>query len=134
MSRTRPPTRLQTAMAREHKDAPAAAPREHFYITRDSQNAGRRESDSKKLSYVGMRNLTDVDMIEEQDIVSARGTIRGKRNRVRAGLANFENPKVLEKVIIVLQIATSLERGWGSICTRLLCYRSTQREGKLWST
>lgn len=86
--------------AREQKGAPGAAPREHFYITRDSQNAGIEESDSKKLSYVGMRNLRDVDMIEEQDILSARGTIRGKRNRVRAGLANFENPKALEKVII----------------------------------
>lgn len=68
-------------------------------MTRDSQNAGSKESDSQKLSYVGMRNLTDVDQIEERDIVSARGTIRGKRNRVRAGLANFENPKALEKVI-----------------------------------
>lgn len=92
-------------MAAEHKGGPGAAPREHFYITRDSQNAGMEESDSKKLSYVGMRNLRDVDMIEEQDIVSARGTIRGKRNRVRAGLANFENPKALEKVIIDCSVA-----------------------------
>ena len=70
-----------------------------FYVTRESQNAGFvHELDSAKLSYVGMRNLSDMQLIDEQDIVSARGTIRGKKNRVRAGLANFENPKALEKV------------------------------------
>ena len=67
-----------------------------YFVTRESQRA--RETDSAKLSYVGMRNLSDLEHIDEQDIVSARGTIRGKKNRVRAGLANFENPKALEKV------------------------------------
>ena len=70
----------------------------NFYVTRESQNARAQKSDSAKLSYVGMRNLTDLGHIDEQAIVSARGTIRGKKNRVRAGLANFENPKALEKV------------------------------------
>ena len=70
----------------------------NFYVTRESQNVRAQASDSAKLSYVGMRNLTDLDHIDEQDIVSARGTIRGRKNRVRAGLANFENPKALEKV------------------------------------
>lgn len=122
----------------EQKGAPGAAPREHFYITRDSQNAGIEESDSKKLSYVGMRNLRDVDMIEEQDIVSARGTIRGKRNRVRAGLANFENPKALEKVIIDFDSVANCDlfRKWVGLNLHASCYvyRSTQSEGKWWST
>lgn len=82
---------------KERATAPATAG-QHFYVTRDSQNVDGTKSESQKLSYVGMRNLTDLEKIDEQDIVSARGTIRGRKNRVRAGLANFENPKALEKV------------------------------------
>lgn len=76
--------------------------KKRFFVTRESQTALPKAADSDKLSYVGMRNLTDLDLIDEQDIVSARGTIRGKKNRVRAGLANFENPKALEKVSMSL--------------------------------
>ena len=72
--------------------------RQRFYVTRESQKADSKKYGVENLSYVGMRNLSDLDKIDEQDIVSARGTIRGKKNRVRAGLANFENPKALEKV------------------------------------
>ena len=82
--------------AKERSTAPTTAAGQHFFVTRDSQKADKKKSDS--LSYVGMRNLADVDRIDEQDILSASGTIRGKKNRVRAGLANFENPKALEKV------------------------------------
>ena len=84
--------------AKERSAAPTTAAGQHFFVTRDSQNADKKKSDSLKLSYVGMRNLADVDRIDEQDILSASGTIRGRKNRVRAGLANFENPKALEKV------------------------------------
>ena len=84
-------------MAEERK-APTAAAKQRFYVTRESQNAAGKNTESSKLNYVGMRNLADLGKIEEQDIVSARGTIRGKKNRVRAGLVNFENPKALEKV------------------------------------
>lgn len=79
------------------KSSAATAARQHFFVTRESQNVDGKKS-SEKLSYVGMRNLADVEKIEELDIVSARGTIRGRKNRVRAGLANFENPKAMEKV------------------------------------
>ena len=79
--------------------APAtAAAGQQFYVTRDSQNISSKKTESRKLSYVGMRNLTDLEKIDERDIVSTRGTIRGIKNRVRAGLANFENPNALEKV------------------------------------
>lgn len=82
----------------EGRTASGTAAKQRFYVTRESQNADAKNSDTSKLSYVGMRNLVDLDKIEEQDIVSARGTIRGKKHRIRAGLANFENPNALEKV------------------------------------
>lgn len=72
--------------------------RHHFFVTRDSQDISSGNADSRNLSYVGMRDLSDLEKIDESDILSARGTIRGIKNRVRAGLANFENPKALEKV------------------------------------
>lgn len=82
--------------------APDVAAQEvhHFFVTRDSQDINKKKPESRKLSYVGMRNLSDLEKIDEQDIVSSRGTIRGMKNRVRAGLANFENPKALEKVSV----------------------------------
>jgi len=66
-----------------------------FYVTRESQQS---KSSARKNSYVGIRDLSDLEKIEEKDILSHRGTIRGIKNRVRAGLANFENPAALRKV------------------------------------
>lgn len=87
-----------TGMADKRTVTAITGAKQRFYVTRESQNAAGKSTDSSKQNYVGMRNLADLEKIEEQDIVSARGTIRGKKNRVRAGLANFENPKALEKV------------------------------------
>ena len=67
-----------------------------FYVTRESQKS--KDPPARKHSYIGIRDLSDLDKIEEKDIVSHRGTIRGIKNRVRAGLANFENPAALRKV------------------------------------
>ena len=55
----------------------------------------------KKLSYVGIRDISQVDKIEEEDIVGANGELRGIKNRVRAGLANFEDVGALERVSII---------------------------------
>ena len=105
---------------------------QHFYVTRDSQDADNKKPDSQKLSYVGMRDLTDLDRIDEQDILSASGTIRGKKNRVRAGLANFENPKALEKVRFIghgvnfVQSAASIKKRVGLNFARLF-FASAQR-------
>ena len=92
--------KIDTDMAAKDrvKSSAATAVRQNFFVTRESQNVDGKKSDAEKLSYVGMRNLADVEKIDEMDIVSARGTIRGRKNRVRAGLANFENPNALEKV------------------------------------
>lgn len=48
------------------------------------------EDGSKALRYVGIRNITDTDKIDEEDIVSKDGTVIGVKNRVRAGLQHFE--------------------------------------------
>lgn len=53
---------------------------------------------SKKESYAGMRDLKNPTQIQEEDIISSDGTVMGKQNRVRAGIATFQNPKALEWV------------------------------------
>ena len=81
----------------EEGEGEAARVEERYYVTKESQE---EVSDAtRKGSYVGMRDLTDLDKIQEQDIVATDGSVRGVKNRVRAGLANFENRKALEKVI-----------------------------------
>lgn len=79
-----------------------------FYVTKESQD--NLTEPAKKLSYVGVRDLSDLDKIQEQDIVATDGSVRGVRNRVRAGLANFENREVLEKVSLFCQHEKG---GWG---------------------
>jgi len=67
-----------------------------FYVTKESQE-GVSEA-SRKPSYAGTRDLSDLGKIQEQDIVAPDGTVLGVKNRVRAGLAHFENKEALEKV------------------------------------
>jgi hypothetical protein len=67
------------------------------YVTKQSQEP---EKTARKESYAGLRDLTDTCKIEEKDIVAADGSIRGVKNRVRAGLANFENREALQLVSI----------------------------------
>lgn len=67
-----------------------------FFVTAESQKD--HTAKDRKLSYVGMRNFSQVDKIDEVDIVGANGELRGIKNRVRAGLANFENVVALERV------------------------------------
>lgn len=68
-----------------------------YYVTKESQEPDA-ESSTRKESYAGMRDLTDTEKIEEKDIVASDGSIRGVKNRVRAGLANFENREALQLV------------------------------------
>ncbi len=68
-----------------------------FYVTRESQEIDPKVQE-RKLSYVGLRNLTDLERIEERDIVGPDGAVVGVQNRVRAGVATFENPTALRKV------------------------------------
>lgn len=69
---------------------------ERYYVTRESQE--NLSEPARKYSYAGMRDLSQLDKIQEQDIVASDGSLRGIKNRVRAGMANFENREALEKV------------------------------------
>ena len=66
-----------------------------YFVTRESQE---NLTSSKKESYAGLRDLTDLEKIEELDIMGPDGVLRGIRNRVRAGRATFENRGALVKV------------------------------------
>lgn len=95
---------------------------EHYYVTKESQE---EVSDAThKGSYVGMRDLTDLDKIQEQAIVATDGSVRGVKNRVRAGLANFENLKALEKVI-------AKKGGWGCSHRSFFSFQKRKEEGRI---
>ena len=66
-----------------------------YFVTKESQEP---VMSARKESYAGLRDLTDTEKIEEKDIVASDGSIRGVKNRVRAGLANFENREALQLV------------------------------------
>ena len=84
------------ATAKQTVSAHKSDRQQQFYVTRESQE--NKAPTARKESYVGLRNLVDLEKIKEEDIVSRKGTIRGIKNRVRAGLANFENPTALFQV------------------------------------
>lgn len=86
-----------------------------FYVTRESQEVLPAEQ-QRKLSYVGMRNLTDLQRVEEKDIVGPDGAVMGVQNRVRAGVANFENLTALRKVMVDTKTLTKFLTG--SLCGR----------------
>ncbi|XP_071086798.1 glutaredoxin domain-containing cysteine-rich protein CG31559-like isoform X2 [Haliotis cracherodii] len=50
-----------------------------------------RKLDSDPI-FAGRRNVRDPSTLQERQIVSPRGTVRGYRNRVRAGIATFLDP------------------------------------------
>lgn len=82
-----------------YSDSSADELRERFYVTRESQEDLREPG--KKFSYAGMRDLSDLEMIQEQDILAPDGSVMGVKNRVRAGLAHFENPEAIEKASLI---------------------------------
>lgn len=55
----------------------------HIHI-KDTCNVGNGDS-----TFVGLRDIRDTRNLEEQQIVSAKGTVRGFRNRVRAGITTY---------------------------------------------
>lgn len=76
------------------------SPREIFYVTKDSQKD--LQAATKRQNYAGLRDLRDVGSIQEEDIVGKSGDVMGMKNRVRAGLAHFENPDAIIRVSIEL--------------------------------
>ncbi len=100
---------------------------DHFYVTKESQET----QPDRKCSYVGMRDLSDLDKIQEQDIVAPDGTVLGVRNRVRAGTAHFEDREALEKA----SRCCTLPKGGGAAlavccCVLLLCFVFVRRKPK----
>ena len=84
-------------MATSHERTNGSSPRDAvFYVTEDSQKGLQQRS--KKLSYAGLRDLRQVGSIQEEDIVGESGELLGMKNRVRAGLAHFENPDAIMRV------------------------------------
>ena len=83
-------------MAEDTSQQAADGQQEHFFVTKASQQ--NKAPAHRKFSYTGTRDLTDVQKIQELDIVAEDGTIRGMRNRVRAGQAHFDNPVARAKV------------------------------------
>ena len=77
-------------------ESASGSPRTVFYVTKDSQK--NLQERSKKHSYAGLRDLREVGSIQEEDIVGKSGELLGIKNRVRAGLAHFENPDAILRV------------------------------------
>ena len=60
---------------------------EHFYV---NEQLNRRKTEVNKHScFVGSRDEKNPDSLRETKIISSKGTVRGFKNRVRAGIATF---------------------------------------------
>lgn len=85
-----------SAESSDYDSSPEELGGARYYVTKESQE--NVSEASRKESYTGMRDLSDLEKIREKDIVASDGSIRGVENRVRAGLANFENREALKQV------------------------------------
>lgn len=54
-------------------------------------------------TYAGRRDVSDPTTLQEKQIVSSRGTVRGFRNRVRAGIATFLHHQAGETLVSFLK-------------------------------
>lgn len=107
----------------DYDSSPSELEGARYYVTKESQNASEP---SRKESYTGMRNLSDMDKIEEKDIVAPDGSVLGVKNRVRAGLANFEDREAL----LMVSVLQELERGWGWFYHFLPDCRKSKKRGE----
>lgn len=64
-----------------------------FHVARENLS-----EPSRKPICVCMHDLSELNTIQEQDIVAPDGSIIGITNRVRAGLEHFENPEAIDTV------------------------------------
>ncbi|KAK3100594.1 hypothetical protein FSP39_022300 [Pinctada imbricata] len=76
-----------------------------------SSHSMRNENLCGEETYAGRRDVSDPSSVLESQIVSSKGTVRGFKNRVRAGIATFlqqqegsnqRNYKILEKGKIII--------------------------------
>ena len=66
-----------------------------FFVTKESQELSGTLSSG---DYAGTRDLSDLERLGEENITSEDGGVMGVKNRVRAGLATFENLDMLKRV------------------------------------
>ncbi len=67
---------------------PSKEPVKIFHMNGFSQE-GHVALDDASCTFVGSRNMMETDTLREHKIVSSKGTVRGFKNRVRAGIATF---------------------------------------------
>ena len=82
-----------------------SGPPKRFHVTGMLTNGKSDNGESKERSQVvvestfaGSRDVKDPDTLRDKKIVSAKGTIRGVKNRVRAGIATFLENQDIAKV------------------------------------
>ncbi|XP_013417328.1 glutaredoxin domain-containing cysteine-rich protein CG31559-like isoform X2 [Lingula anatina] len=87
---------------------------EHFYVNGFADESVEDGKNGKSSIFAGRRDMLNTSALEEHIIVSGKGTVRGFKNRVRAGIVTFleqqdknkKNYKVLEKGKIVVYTTT----------------------------
>jgi hypothetical protein len=70
----------------------------HMKTTPVTQPVKSKESNNEVVAdpsktFAGRRDVRDLRQLHERQIVSVRGTVRGFKNRVRAGISTFIDPK-----------------------------------------
>ena len=73
---------------------PQREPVKLFHMNGFSQE-GHIAMDEINCTFVGSRNVLDADTLREHKIVSNKGTVRGFKNRVRAGITTFNDQEQL---------------------------------------
>lgn len=66
-----------------------------FFVTKDAQELS---GDLSSREYAGTRDLSDLERLREENITAKDGAVVGVRNRVRAGMATFDNLDMLKRV------------------------------------
>ena len=81
---------------------PASPTTEHFYVSEHTRNIRAKGDDDLTGEahpfHKSARDVRDPDSLRERPIVSRRGTVRGVKNRVRAGIACFIEQEDSSKV------------------------------------
>jgi hypothetical protein len=55
----------------------------------DENVQGKDENDSVEKTFAGRRNVLEPASLQEKEILSRKGSVRGFKNRVRAGITTF---------------------------------------------
>ena len=100
---------------------------EHFYMNEMTHTNGKHtkngvpheSGEDEHPFFVGSRDVRDPASLKEMKIVSARGTVRGYKNRVRAGIASFIEKQ--DSPDAKVRISTCIDVSWG-----LLSYHGCQ--------